>query len=725
MADSICHECRGIDFGKVLEFPATEWSSVGLDADVNRLAEASGNNCPLCQLMASTLLACEDEWSDPGIMEECATLPYRLSAFSFLQNCPWASKDLEGAKDCHILLAPRGVQSCDLSRWARHAEDGYIACLPKEREAGLFVPQLVSDTFDYKKAKLWLWNCRTTHGTACNEYREEIPGLKAIDCETLRIVQIQPGALWVALSYVWGHDQRNVSPDGAKHGTIPCAVSKTIQHAIEVTKGLGYKYLWVDRYCINQEDEDEKHGLIAKMDMIYHGADLTIVAATGHDEDFGLPGIGTTQRKKQKVIELDSCIILSTGPDPILETGRSRWWTRGWTFQEAVFSRRRLIFTEHQSYFECDQASWMEALGGLELLNDKDSDEPQSSSGRIGRNLIAWCLSDSNNPEPDGSEDERKVITRIEQFSTMVQYYSERNLTFDTDSLNAFAGISRYFQNSTPPLVHILGIPFMSSSMSTDGHGSTEKLLFYFLCWVHYRHSTSTPRRRQNFPSWTWAGWAGRVGWMAATPLTFGRYYLEQKMRFIRFEVDGHLIPQEEYLSIFDPVRCSSTDSDVVLCFQARVVPSSMFSWSTYVDIDEENYGSNKGLTTGTNDYTEEEDSDAQSQQASRVQPPDPNDWSTWTVGKLRLWDASLPPDCDPGAFMEHIQEGRWDCLLLGDYEGNGGFCCRRFLLIIEWLDNGLARRVGCLVVNKHPYLDWDSKFFNDSWLSWKAVRVI
>lgn len=32
---------------------------------------------------------------------------------------------------------------------------------------------------------------------------------------------------------------------------------------------------------------------------------------------------------------------------------QSQYWTRGWTYQEGVLSNRRIVFTEHQTYWEC------------------------------------------------------------------------------------------------------------------------------------------------------------------------------------------------------------------------------------------------------------------------------------------------------------------------------------------------------------------------------------
>ncbi|KAJ0121981.1 hypothetical protein J7T55_002492 [Diaporthe amygdali] len=620
MAGSICDACRAVKFENALQVQASDLrggrgtfgSMTLLDEDVNRFDQASGTDCSLCQLLASTLCSNEDEWSVPSIHEEILMRPYSLKAFSFLRNCPWASDGVKDAQDSHILLAPRGgaPESTNIKyiQFVKEGEDGYVACLPKQRETGLFVPQIISETFDPTRAKLWVQNCRDTHESTCNENCEAIHGLRAIDCETLRIVHIETGALWVALSYVWGHDISQVRSDDLQTGTLPRGISKTVQHAIEVTKGLGYRFLWVDRYCINQQDERDKCDLISKMDMIYRGADLTIVAAAGDDEHFGLPGVGTTERKKQKVIELDCCTILSTGPDPVYETKRSRWWSRGWTFQEGLLSRRRLIFTEHQSWFECYEEGWMEALGGLELLKHPEAQLAQASR-KIGKSLNAWFLSYYRLLSVYYDELERfasgKIISRLQQMSLIIRAYSERNLTFDRDSLNAIAGVYRYFRHADPPVAHVFGIPFIPSLMSPSGREAAERFMFYFLSWFHLKDAA--PRRRQHFPSWTWAGWAGPVDFMADVGLEYGQSIM-QGMRHLRFEVNGQVIPQETYLKVFNSVQCPSPELEIALCFQAQTVPSSLFLWNTYLDtwLSEESRGSNKSQwsdeSQGSND---------------------------------------------------------------------------------------------------------------------------
>jgi hypothetical protein len=124
--------------------------------------------------------------------------------------------------------------------------------------------------------------------------------------------------------------------------------------AIEVTRKLDFPYLWVDRSCINQSDEDEKAYLISRMTTIYEAADFTIVAAAGSGASHGLPGVRLTPRRSQPKYYVDSgSLLLSILPDPRREVMQSQYWTRGWTYQEGVLSNRRIVFTEHQTYWEC------------------------------------------------------------------------------------------------------------------------------------------------------------------------------------------------------------------------------------------------------------------------------------------------------------------------------------------------------------------------------------
>jgi hypothetical protein len=91
-----------------------------------------------------------------------------------------------------------------------------------------------------------------------------------------------------------GGDCDNVSriAQAENFQTLPKKLPRTIEDVITVTQKLDFRYLWVDRYCINQQREKGKAHQIGKMDEIYMNAELTIIAAAGSNPNYGLPSVG-------------------------------------------------------------------------------------------------------------------------------------------------------------------------------------------------------------------------------------------------------------------------------------------------------------------------------------------------------------------------------------------------------------------------------------------------
>ncbi|CAN9237873.1 unnamed protein product [Alternaria sp. RS040] len=192
--------------------------------------------------------------------------------------------------------------------------------------------QLVQRIWDYNKARLWLNVCVRCHGSACKPESLTIPAMNLIDCENMVIVTAAPEMPWLALSYVWGVNHQTNDPVGYRAGSslLLLEIPRTIRDAIIVTLQLGYRFLWVDEYCIDQNDEIHRKDQIGKMDRIYRGANLTIVAAAGLDKMYGLPGVGPTTRTEENVLHVGSVIVFPKSIMPHIETRRSKWFTRAW-----------------------------------------------------------------------------------------------------------------------------------------------------------------------------------------------------------------------------------------------------------------------------------------------------------------------------------------------------------------------------------------------------------
>ena len=80
-------------------------------------------------------------------------------------------------------------------------------------------------------------------------------------------------------------------------------------------------------------------------------------------------------------------------------------------------------------------------------------------------------------------------------FDGLLQSYTARRLTNDSDSLNAYLGLLSGFNRNLFPKPFACGLPVWSHPFS--------------LGWMHDR--LVVPRRRPALPSWICAGWEGRV----------------------------------------------------------------------------------------------------------------------------------------------------------------------------------------------------------------------
>lgn len=266
------------------------------------------------------------------------------------------------------------------------------------------------------------------------------------------------------------------------------------------------------------------------MDVIYQKAEITIIAAAGKDENFGLPGVGVTPRTPQSVIAVGEHSIIAPMPHPHHAIPATKWATRGWTYQEAVLSRRRLVFTESQIYFECNAMNCSETtVPNLDLVHTKDKKKDlQFMHSGIFTGQASFRPQD---------EAEGDLVANAQSYLKHIQQYSKRNLSFDIDSFKAFAGIANYFERARNPLSNAWGIPMLIQPSEFNMAYVCTEPAFY---WTHKHDIWSDgakPRRRPEFPSWSWTGWAGEVAFSTTAETLYRRARSTQKLSPI-FECD-------------------------------------------------------------------------------------------------------------------------------------------------------------------------------------------
>jgi hypothetical protein len=399
-------------------------------------------------------------------------------------------------------LALRGVTALEILGYESSQERFLLSLRPGTANPQMPYVPLDPEKINFDMITTWIKQCREEHTDVCSEPRPELPiscstssSIRVIDCLERRIVTLPSGSGYLALSYVWGQAQ-DVEKEAASQrshpvGILPAILPKTIQDAMIVTLRLGFRFIWIDKYCIDQDTtEHEIMAQLASMDMIYQGALVTIVAAAGNDAAFGLPGVSDRHRLGHPSFTINGRTWYSGFRDIYAPVLSSKWNTRGWTYQEAHFSSRLLIFTSEQVLFECRTGNRCEAMAQefVDHSHDIFGHRPGES-----RSLLS--------------------------FSKHIELYSQRSLTNDSDALNAMRGLFASFSRAKEPIQQYWGLP-----LSMAGYGvspiSSSKIHHQSLSHVALAHgllwdTTSKFRleRRQQFPSWSWAGWKAPVKW--------------------------------------------------------------------------------------------------------------------------------------------------------------------------------------------------------------------
>lgn len=363
------------------------------------------------------------------------------------------------------------------------------------------------DRVNYKIVRQWLDECQTLHAS-CQSQAKHHTGredLQVIDCKTCKIVSCPKDSPYLALSYVWGHERRK---EGLTRGFVRSTLGRkyfprTVKDAIFVTLSLGYKYLWVDRYCIDQEDQIHKTRQLAAMGKVYGGAVVTIVAASGDDDESGLAGAGTLPpilRDEQLKARIGDHQLVWTLPGLSYMIRDTKWVTRGWTYQEEKLSTRCLFFTKSQVFLRCQTRTCCEAIRHMSHIEPCDTRDGNVDGNTDHAEISISILRASS----EGFENDLTVHDRHLNFPRWASEYLKRSLTYDSDAVDAFLGVLSYMG-----LDSYCGIPLIFGRFCERGDkdvfGETSTALSGFirgLTWT--AEKPSKYRRRAAMPSWSW-----------------------------------------------------------------------------------------------------------------------------------------------------------------------------------------------------------------------------
>ncbi|KAK1752034.1 heterokaryon incompatibility protein-domain-containing protein, partial [Echria macrotheca] len=535
-----CARCRQIDFWAIFHppkpiLPKDSRPVLALD-QLDR-----DSDCPVCRLFYLARVRAGSEPEDRG---------YHLRVLGtsggLLGATPGALRHEE------FLPVALGVfPGCDLGRnpdWSqqlRARESGLLVAQVKQSEPLCTPRRLLEGSrvnprrADFGRLRGWLQDCDDLHSGTCRPVARisslSVP-LRCIDCLTRAIVEIQPDDVYATLSYVWGAPA-TTRCDG---GRLPDGVSQVIEDAITAVRKLRIRYLWVDKYCVDQENHDIRDAQVKEMDIVYASAYVTIVAGAGRDANFGLPGVGSIQRETWPSVSLKSASkggrleIHPTGPSLPDAMTNTAWVTRGWTYQEAVLSQRCLVFTTSQVYFTCPVADHCEAIVEYSSSSAFPKQTPVIQRGESDMTLHA-----SRFFKTETRLQGEKHVSPWQRYTEHVIEYSGRVLTYEQDILNAFRGVL-----ARSPFYTYFGLPLAVSSPANSldatyvRRTSPNTWLTRSLSWVEADGAESVPGRRPGFPSWSWVSHRGRVEFFC--PLSWD--YAERDAYFWVEDTNGRLL---------------------------------------------------------------------------------------------------------------------------------------------------------------------------------------
>ncbi|KAK3940098.1 heterokaryon incompatibility protein-domain-containing protein [Diplogelasinospora grovesii] len=344
-------------------------------------------------------------------------------------------------------------------------------------------------------------------------------------------------APYACLSYCWG---LKPGEEVLKTTTENCDVHKAeipiksappaIQDAVDLCRGLGIKYLWVDSLCLTQDNLQMWLSEAAEMDSIYLNSHLTIAALEPHTcklhflgpQPFGTPDwqyfmqTDTVCDDGQTV----DMVIRPEGSNPakVAATKTTSLDTRAWCFQESLLPNRRLCFDGNEMIWECLCTKICEC--GHAIRRPPTLRYSVLGAGMKEKMLKGVPLQSGPKPFVYQHEERDFDLGNMNinaKWRRLISDYSSRHMTVPKDRLRAVSGLAKVVldwfrkdrKTTSAPVEYLAGL--WKHELQLD------------LAWVvtEFRPKPSVREGETpwNVPTWSWASaWGGVMFPGAMTP---------------------------------------------------------------------------------------------------------------------------------------------------------------------------------------------------------------
>ena len=375
---------------------------------------------------------------------------------------------------------------------------------------------------DLSRCRAWVEECGDAHAD-CSKIQSDATTAQGKANERFKLIELASrnivelgnaiGVSYATLSYVCGRSDtlwklpkaskmwtRDLS--GRKTHPLPANIPRTIADAMTIADRVGFRYLWVDSFCITQDDPVELQAQIGAMLDIYTRASICIVAASAEDSHAGIPGVSRLRQLDQGCqIQLKEGMMIGL-PQPSFSDLLKpyKWMNRAWTYQELILSKRCLIFTEREAFFYCASMTCRESYA---VSGGEQWSKPGSDTFRIGNSVVIQTTGH-----------ERKADELCRTYTAAVEEFSRRELSYQTDGLKAFQGLSELLGRTMdtkmiygcPKDMLVNSLTWQRTEMTVDVADHPQRRMM-----ARPIDNDSDRHLRPLFPSWAWVGWKGHL----------------------------------------------------------------------------------------------------------------------------------------------------------------------------------------------------------------------
>ncbi|CZR58838.1 uncharacterized protein PAC_08730 [Phialocephala subalpina] len=307
----------------------------------------------------------------------------------------------------------------------------------------------MSNSEAIQRARIQLKECQTSHRKCPrNRAAPALPtrvldvGLSGDPLIKLHISGRQQHGEFLALSYCWGGSQKCQTTedtiDEHSDGIVLQDLSLSIQDAVEVTRQLGFQYLWVDALCIIQDSKEDKDAEISLMGAIYKNATLVFAASNAINAEEGFLRRVPAAKHFKLPYELsdgnfalvDVSLMGASFEDPfkhrakrpfLLSREREPLDNRGWALQEGLLPRRLLSWGTNEMTWKCPSEAITKVPNGvntskplpLSIFNKVEKEQNEANLQRDQINTWHSIVEDYTRRELSKRSDYEPAISGI------------------------------------------------------------------------------------------------------------------------------------------------------------------------------------------------------------------------------------------------------------------------------------------------------------------------